>query len=130
MIQNCDSVVDLEEMEFILLGFDAIALFPSLKEKRTGLIARIMVEKSDVIIEGLNYKQMALYVKLNPHLTGDLGTLKRLLPWRNKSRGVAPGMQNPGVKGREIGGDDCWSWHKAEPTQKEKKMLEARVAEI
>ena len=73
---------------------------------------------------------MTLYLKLNKHMTGKLGTLERLLPWRRKVGGVDPGMKNESVRGKKVGGEEYWCWPSATPTKAEKKQIIGRVCEI
>ena len=64
-----------EEEEIYLIGCDVVALFPSLMSRNTGIIVREQVEKSDMVVEGANYKQVAKYVRIGKDLTGPLGKL-------------------------------------------------------
>ena len=121
-----DCPVDFEKNKFVLIGYDAIALFPSLMERRCGEIVRTMVEQSDLIFENIEFKQMTLYLKLNKHMTGKLGTLERLLPWRRKVGGVDPGMKNESVRGKKVGGEEYWCWPSATPTKAEEKQIIGR----
>ena len=44
--------------------------------------------------------------------------------------GVAPGMQNPEVKGKVKNLQKTWAFPAASPTEKEKRIMHGRVAEI
>ena len=74
-------------------------------------------------------KQVALYVRINKHLTSNLGTLWKVLPFRSRTGGVEPGMSSKGVKGNQEDNDQ-WIWPKREPTEEEKKELIGRMLEI
>ena len=65
-----------------------VALFPSLTSKRTGEIIRNRIMKSEIEFVGFDYDQGRRYIVLNEHLTGGLGDLRRVLPWRRKAGGT------------------------------------------
>jgi hypothetical protein len=79
----------------------------------------------------MNWKMITLYVRVNRDLTGDLKGLLRLLPWRRKSGGTAPGMKNAGINSKnEDAVDTQWVFPDTVPTDMEKRELLARMAEI
>ena len=120
-----------DEDLLVMIGFDAIALFPSLKSARTGQIARRQVEKSEITFEGADYMEMSRYAALNREkITGELGTLERLLPRRRKVGWKVPGMQNPEIKGKEKNTQITWVFPDRTPTEQEKKKLHGIVIEI
>jgi hypothetical protein len=127
-----DTVTSTEgRRRLILIGNDVVGLFPALKEQRTGRIAGEMVEKSEMVVEGADYTEMARYCAGNRHLCSSLKEVERLLPWRVKKRGGrVAGMQNPEMKGKKSGMRKVWKFPKATPTEREKRILRARVVEI
>ena len=117
--------------KLVLIGYDAVALFPSLQSVRTGQIARNQVEKSEIIIEGADYMEMCRYAVVNrDKITGELGSLERLLPRRRKSGWKVPGMQNPEIKGKAKNTQITWVFPDATPTELEKRRLHGIVVEI
>ena len=86
--------------EMCLIGCDVVALFPSLSSKRTGEIVRERVLKSKLKFEGFDFNHGRRYILLNKHLTGDLGSLRKTLPWRKKAGGNDPVMT--GAAGTKI----------------------------
>jgi hypothetical protein len=110
-----------EEEELFLIGSDVIALFPSLNLVRTGKIVTQQVEKSQIIIEGIDYMEVARYLVINKDKTSDLGELRRLLPWRKKKGGTEPGMKNKEVNKKEKNMQITWAFPKATPTEDEKR---------
>ena len=64
-----------EEEQVAVVGSDVIALFPSLQERNTGKIIAEEVRVSEMKLDGLNYQQISLYVRMNRDLTGDLRNL-------------------------------------------------------
>lgn len=103
-----------------------------MKEVRTGESVASQVRKSPLIIRGADYKEIARYCAGCRKLCGDLSEVENILPWRRKSGkgGVAPGMQNPEMKGKARGMEKVWQFPKAEPTEYQKRILLSRMAEI
>ena len=120
-----------EDYELVLIGNDVVALFPSLTSKRSGELVREEVEESDIVVEGFNHRLGVRYIKMMKHLTGDLKPLGSVMPWRK----TVPGRK-PTVASKEFTrsdddlGDDKWCHPKREPTQRQKRQIEARVVEI
>ena len=105
----------------MFIGNDVVSLFQSMKEQRTGAIVGEMVEQTEMEFEGADYKEMARYCAGNHHLCSSLKEVERLLPWRRKRRGRrAAGMQNPEMKGKEMGRQTVWQFSKGTPTRREK----------
>ena len=53
-----------EEKELYILGADVVALFPSMTAEKTGRVGREQAIKSTMVVEGLDYKEMARYALL------------------------------------------------------------------
>ena len=53
-----------EDLDLYLIGSDVISMFPSLTEVNTGLIIRRQVKKSPVKFDGINFKEMAKYIRI------------------------------------------------------------------
>ena len=85
-IPDCEQCREKEQI--CIVGSDVVGLFPSLQERNTGKVVAEEVRESDKVLEGLNYQQIALYVRINKSLTGDLFSLRRILPWRRKVGGT------------------------------------------
>ena len=120
-----------EDEQIAVVRSDVIALFPSLQERNTGKIVAEEMRVSEMKLEGLNYQQIALYVRMNRDLTGDLKNLWRVLPWRRKTGGVEPGMKNSNVNSKkEQAVKTQWVFPDTEPTEIEKRELVARMSEI
>ena len=119
------------ERELVVFGNDVVALFPSMTSANTGRIIRRQMQKSSMKIEGLDFQHVILYVMLNRHMTGDLGSLRRLFPWKRGASGVEPGMKNKNINSKNH--DDIlktWQFPEKEPTEAEKRELVARLGEI
>ena len=53
-----------EEKELVMVGMDAVALFPSLSGEETARIVRRKVEESRIKADGFNWKKAMLYIKI------------------------------------------------------------------
>ena len=107
-----------------------MALFPSLRQVRTGRIIRYRVEESDIKLEGLNTNEMGRYIVASPDLTGDLNDLWGVLPFRSKTGGTVPGMKNKEINGKEADTEISWKFPKRKPTERQIRQMAARVTEI
>ena len=78
--------------EFILLGTDVTALFPSLSAENTAKSVRSQVEKSSVRWDNIDKKWLTLYIKLNEANISaeDLKDIDYLLPTRISKMGRKP----------------------------------------
>jgi hypothetical protein len=73
---------------------------------------------------------MGRYIVTNPDKTGDLRGLWDVLPYRSKTGGTAPGMKNKEINGKESDTEISWKFPKKKPTEKQERMMAARVTEI
>jgi hypothetical protein len=103
--------VDMDDLLYVIAS-DVVGLFPNIKEVRTGLIVREQVIKSPLQVKGVNYKEVARYVRLNKNKTGPLGKLWRLMPWRKKTGGTEPGMRGKNVHSKNW---EKWVFPRAQP---------------
>ena len=87
MLEAGESLEELEDL--IVFGNDVVGLLPNITSARTGVIMLYKVEESRLELNGLNFKQLSLYVYLNHGKTGDLQELRKYFPWRKKVDGVA-----------------------------------------
>ena len=119
-----------EDYTLSVIGNDVISLFPSLDSVNTGKIVREEVEKSTIKIEGFNEKLGLRYIVMNEEYTGDLGPIEELLPTRVTKPGVKPGMKSKWVNCKEILEDKDWIYPPMRPTEKQRRQIIGRVAEI
>ena len=113
--------------EFILLGTDVKALFPSMSAERSGRAVRQQVEKSKIVWEEVDDMWLSLYVHLNEKMCSNIDQIKYMLPKRRRGRrGPEAGMGSDECKEREIYDDDDsnWEWPiKRSFTGEEKSLL-------
>ena len=62
-------VIDWDK-EMVIIGMDVVALFPSMTSENSGQIIRSQIFNSGMTVEGLNYRLLSLYIKLNKDKTG------------------------------------------------------------
>ena len=62
---TCGKGMSKKDLERVLIGNDIVGLFPNIKSKNTGRICKERVEKSDLVIEGFDYKHGARYIIMN-----------------------------------------------------------------
>ena len=88
-----------EKDTVIMVATDVVALFPSLGIDEMARVCGLMAERSALEIEGVDYCEMLLYIRLNEEQAGDLGNLVNFLPTRKSRQGSGPTMRNSQVKG-------------------------------
>ena len=102
-----------------MLAWDAEALFPSMSAKKTGEIVRRRIQASPITPEGFDWKVGLVYIEMNRHLTGPLGTLKRILPHRRRTGGRAPGMTSKAMMTQDGDLEEQWT-HKVKEVSRDK----------
>jgi len=77
--------------EYIILGTDVTALFPSLSAGNTAKCVRNQIEKSTIEWKNIDTKWLTLYIKLNENNvdTEDMEAIKQFLPHRISKMGRA-----------------------------------------
>ena len=126
--EDCGGQV--EEMELCLLGLDVAALFPSMSAKRTGEIIRRRMMRSRMSVDGFDWRRGVVYIQMNRHLTGNLGGLWKILPYRRKVGGTAPGMGSKGMSGKSGTIEEQWCFKVKELTRDQMMEVVARCTEI
>ena len=86
--------------QLMILGTDAVALYPSLDKHETGRVVREHCEKTSLKFVGLNWKELARYlaITLSPEEI-ELSALKKFIPTSTKTGGTRPGITNKFVLG-------------------------------
>ena len=132
--KDCGNEWIKEDYEIVLVGNDVVALFPSLTSQRSGKLVRQEFQISNIKIsdEAFNTKLGLRYIVMNKHLTDDLDPIENILPTRRKAPGRKPGMKSREINNSEDDelGDDKWAHPPREPTNLQRRQVQARVAEI
>ena len=81
-------------------------------------------------MDGFNEKLGLKYIAMNEEYTGDLEPLRKLLPTRMTKPGIKPTMKSKWVNNKEILADDDWVYPPLIPTEKQRRQIIGRVAEI
>ena len=97
--------------QFILLGTDVKALFPSMSAERTGRAVRDQVEKSLIIWEDIDEMWLTLYIHLNREICTNIDEIEHLLPKRRRGRrGPEAGMGSEECRKRELYDSEDSNW--------------------
>ena len=116
-----------------MIGFDAVALYPSMKEQNTARICREqlvdIVKGGDMTIQGIDIEKVTMYIRINRKMTSNIGKLWKYLPYRKKKGGVEPGMNSRGVK-QNNEDNDQWIWPKREVPEADRTELIGIMLEI
>ena len=117
-----DSNMDLEGLA--MTGADATALYPNLEGRQGGRIVRDAYLQSDLVVEGVNYKETARYVAMgyDPYEVRSMG-LERIVPKRRFRKGTKPGVTGKETLSKETEDEIMWCFPVREPTDLEKKRL-------
>ena len=88
--------------DYVLLGSDVKALFPSLSAKKTGIACRKQIEKSEISWENVNWRLVAMYVKLHENYwtENELKDVRLYLPKRKSIQGRPPSIGTIDVESR------------------------------
>ena len=119
-----------EDYSMCIIGNDVVSLFPNMDSVTTGKIVREEVENSTMKIEGFNVKMGLIYIAMNEEYTGDLEPIRDLLPVRVTKPAVKPRMKSKWVNHKEILADDDWIYPPRNPTERQRRHIIGRVAEI
>ena len=120
--------------DYVLIGSDVQALFPSLSASKTSKIIRKQVEKTKMEWSNLDEDWIRLYIHLNRHLCTEIEHIEHLLPNRRKGRrGREAGMGSIEGKERKIRGnkvDSNWTWPEVRLDKTDIRNLVAVALEI
>jgi len=109
--------------DYVLLGSDVKALFPSLSADNTSRIIRKQAEKIQMNWENVHEDWIKVYINLNREKCEDIKEIEHLLPVRRKGRrGVEAGMGSIEAKERRIRGNETnsnWTWPENRATKLE-----------
>ena len=129
--EECGRGVSKEDRILVLVGMDAVSLFPSMTSKTTARIVREKIEKSEMKMDGFCWKKAMAYIRMNKHLTSKISkNLKKYWPIRKSNKGTEPGMSSEGMKGRAGTEKKQWIFTSRKPTEDEVKEMVGVVAEI
>ena len=124
---GCGQGISPEERHTFQLG---LALFPSITSERTGLIIRKRVYKSPMKMLGFEWKEGARYIAMSKHLTGPLGSLRKVIPFRRKTGGVEPGITSADVMSKKSKLEKQWYYPRDKITEEQERDIISRCTEI
>ena len=125
-----DGTVDDKEPR-MLLGVDAVGLFPSLDSEQSGKIVGEIYKESGMKIENVNYKELSKYVALN---LSELEIRKRnmhtYIPVRKHKFGPRPGIKTKEAIYDVDDDESLWQHRRKEFSREEEKEIMAVSLEI
>ena len=120
-----------------LMATDVEALFPSLNAQEASRICKEVIQKSNVMFEGVELSEALLYIALNKDglEPKDLELLKPYIPTRKSFGRNSPTMKNALVKGPRLisewkVGDSLWHHPAPQNTIGLQKLIMAVVVQI
>ena len=114
-----------EDLDYVMiLGCDAVSLFPNLRKEETVRELFTEVVDSKVDVRGLSWKEMGLYIAINSNLAEqEEWEVDNYVPERKYTKGPDSGMTSKDVMRPE---KDCWlQWRFAsqEPGEATKRRM-------
>ena len=130
--KDCKDCGEGVEENWILVGMDAVALFPSMTAATTGKIIKKKVEKTKMSVEGFNWKKASLYIKTNlVNIKSKISKeTRQCLPIRKSKQGTTPGMASEGFHLKKDSEDKQWIFRKMKPTEKIQKEMMGLACEV
>ena len=129
--RNKNLVGEREEDEIVLIGADVVGLFPNLLAEQTGRLVAKATRESDIKFEGINYKEVARYVRFGMEdFEIRANGLEKIVPKRRFKPGVTPGITGKEPLSKHSNDEIRWVFSMRDPTEKEKRNLIAAALEI
>ena len=114
----------------MIIAADAKCFYPSMDHRRSAEVIRTEVMSTNMKLDGFNWREAAKYICLSLSPTDwDRWGVRRLMPKRAKSGGVAPGITGAEAMGADTGSQQ-WEFRSMEPSQKQIKHLLAAVIAV
>ena len=114
-----------DELELVVIGADAVGLYPSMTDVEVAIICYEAVMNSKVKFTNINNRKALQYIAMNLSKEEQRWSpLNRLLPRRTSKGGVRPGVT------ADPNNEENWRFSTAEPTELEARMIAATVVQI
>ena len=129
--EDCGGAYQKQE-KWVLIGMDAVSLFPSLSASNTGKIVKRRVENCEMEIESFNWKKAILYIKINSGLISSKISkeTRSYFPLRKSRTGVEPGMPSKGLSREENSENMQWMYPRRNPSKAVMKEMMGLVSEV
>ena len=117
----------------MILGVDAIGLFPSLDTRKVARIVADNFLRSDLTVDNVDYLELAKYIALNwTEGRIKLEGLQRVCPTRKCRKGARPGLGSKEAQGarQSDNQDSRWEYRTLDQTREEERKLVAATLEI
>ena len=100
----------------VVIGSDAVSLFPSLTKQESADEAAEAVLESDMKWEGINWKEAVRFLVLGRDEAWCRSSkLRKILPWRKSNKGTRPGLKGVGPLGAEVNDEKQWNFPQPDP---------------
>ena len=86
--------------------------------------------KSKMIVNGFDWNMGLVYIAMNRNRTTNLNKLWKILPYRRKVGGTAPGMASKAMSGKNGKVEDQWVFKSKEITREQEMEIVGRCCEI
>ena len=97
----------------VVIGSDAVSLFPSLTKLESAEEVAQAVMESNMKWEGVNYKEAVRFLVLGRDEAWCRSSkLNRVLPWRRSTKGTRPGLTGAGLLGADEDDEKQWKFPK------------------
>ena len=102
----------------VVIGSDAVSLFPSLTKQDSADEVAQSVMESDLKWEGVNWKEAVRFLVLGRDEPWCRSSkLRRVLPWRRSKKGTRPGLTGVGPLGPDANDEKQWKFPSVELTE-------------
>ena len=92
-----------------IIGSDVVALYPNMEVERAAEIIKEAILRSPMEFKNLDLLECSRYVALNwTNEQCRASKIRRVLPWRRKTKGSRPGIRGPGPRGKTRGDSEQW----------------------
>ena len=115
----------------VVIGSDAVSLFPSLTKMESADEVAQAVMESSMKWEGINWKEAVRFLVLGRDEAWCRSSkLNRVLPWRRSTKGTRPGLTGAGPMGAGEDDEKQWKFPNVELTSQERKMVISEVLRL
>ena len=116
----------------VIVGSDAVSLFPSLTKIESSNEVTSAVMETDLVWEGVDWKEAVRFIVLGRDITWcRKSKLARVLPQRRYKKGTRPGLTGSGPLGAEAGDEKQWEFGPSPAlTEMDKKLVMSEVLRL
>ena len=114
-----------------IIGADVKSLFPSMKSKITSRLVSEAVLESDIMFEGIDYKEVVTYLSMNlSDFEMQKSKIRHLLPRKKGKRGPKAKVTGESATAAVSSHDKHWVYPRLTFTDSEKRILLGKALEV